>query len=67
MATLKFPLTYNAEWEKWKLRFIALIADTLTPEMFVEWSSTKHIILNQTFLFVGLPWQPEMLNLQKNI
>ena len=35
--------------------------------MFVEWSSTKHIILDQPLNLIGGQLATEMLNLRKNI
>ena len=53
---------FYLRWEKWKLRFIATSLQLFWQNMaerFVEWSSTKHIITDQTSQFGWLPWQPK--------
>ena len=50
----RFKVSIDLKWEKCKLRFIAVSMQIFLQkfaEMFVEWSSTKHIIFYQTSQF----------------
>ena len=54
-GNLKFPLTYNGKSENWYLLLShCSYFDKRFAEMFVGWSSTKHIIWDQTSQF---DWQ----------
>ena len=65
-GNLKFSLTYNGKSENWHLLLShCRYFDKSFAEMFAEWSSTKHIILDQTSQFEWLPRQRK-LNLRKN-
>ena len=67
-GNLKFPLTYSGKNENWDLLLShCRYFHKSFAEMFVEWSSTKYIILDQTSQFDWLPWQPKCLNLRKKI
>ena len=57
---LLFLLTYSGKSENWDLLLShCRYFDKSFAEMFVEWSSTKQIILDQTSQFDWLPWQPK--------
>ena len=57
-GNLKFLLTYNGKSETWHLvLFHCRYFDKLFSEMFIEWSSTKRIILVLTSKFDWLSWQ----------
>ena len=57
---LKFPLTYTGKSESWDLLLShCRCFDKSFTEMFVEWSSVKHIMLVQSLQFDWLPWQPK--------
>ena len=59
-GNLKFLLACNGKSESWDLLLShSKYFDKSFTEMFVEWSSTKHIILDQTCQFDWLPWQPK--------
>ena len=59
-GNFKFPLSYNGKSENWDLLLShCKYFDKSFTEMFVEWLSTKHIILDQTSQFDLLPWQPK--------
>ena len=65
---LQRKVSIDLKWEKWKLWLIAIslrYSDSSFAERFVEWASTKHIILDQTSQFDWLP--TEMLNSKENI
>ena len=47
-GNLNFPLTYDGKSENWDLLLShCKYFDKSFTEMFVEWSSAKHIILDQ--------------------
>ena len=53
------PLTYKGKTENWDLLLShCRYFDKGFTEMFVEWFSSKHIMLVQTLQFDWLPWQP---------
>ena len=58
----QLKVSIDLQWEKWKLRFIAISLQLFWQKFcrnVFEWSSTKHIILDQTSHFGWLPWQPK--------
>ena len=57
-GNIKFSLTYNGKSENWHLLpFHCRYFDKSYSEMFIEWSSTKHIIWDLTSQFDWLSWQ----------